>query len=107
MKRLRSLVSVGRTTQRGASSMRMVVGSMTFSPSCFETRSLEPVFLLAPRMGAGDERRLDACLLDVGERRIEGGLVNQGAALGGYRDIARHRVRIAQVAATRIERAAC
>ena len=78
MKRLRALVSVGRTTHRGASSTRMVVGIILWSPlPCL--RFQKPSSLLAPGCVPGDERGFDAGFLDIGKTPVKRGLVHQSA----------------------------
>src|SRR6266545_7180705 len=97
MKRLRSLVSVGRTTHRGASSMTMVVGSISSLLSVVSW-SLESVCRSAPGVCTGNQRSLDARLFDVGYALVERTLVNQGAAFGGDRHIAGYRIGFAKIA---------
>src|SRR6266849_10785106 len=103
MKRLRSLVSVGRTTHRGASSMIMVVGSIS-SLLSLVSRSLKAVFPSAPGMCTWNERRLDTRFFDIRDALVECALVHQGAAFSGDRHIAGDRIGLAKIAAAGIER---
>src|SRR6266545_2158841 len=105
MKRLSAFVSVGRTTHRGASSMRMVVGSIVGSPLRLAAIS-ESVFRPAPGMRAGHERRPDPGLFDVREAFVERALMHQSAAFRGYRDVTVHRIGFAEITAARVERTA-